>query len=583
MGLKSWEDLFSKLPDIKWLNSITPSYPYKINSIENLKKFLDIIQVKLCLVKPYFSTPKYPVVECRELLPSFESDLYEYENLPGFSLVALERNIDYFNEIFQFDILHTVKEESYQLVCPLPDIIQENNILSFLSRLPKAFQEDFKNKLKNQDLTSLTNYPTMLQFILKMDRGHVLALDKDKNFYLAGIYASFPSNLDTELKRFGLKIKKFKPNDNALYELNRNFVYQFLMELYGFPIVSERRTSAALFARRLFKLGEKFLIRVLGQSDRTITSLYSHPKQKHYPKVEKIALVEMDNPKPDVHSFLLKNGFYLDDKRKVLILKVIYKQHKYDPNNIREERALSIDKQQIIHPLTGEIIEHINVIKDTYNLVLKLNDIIKGEFTGRTKYKREIVEGTDTHEKRLKFLYAWLSKHQRRIIGYSDEFYSNVIKVLDNYLLNSNYFDIFNEYHEIYKEVWEKYSYIRQARKIKTLEDLKNRTFNNKKIDYLTMLEKCIELTTDLRFESVNYFEEITSKAISIVEKILNDRYLIRKYVQQKEENLTPYGLKVKKLYGRLVNLIDELKNIQKSKSKSMKENKHASTANTFS
>ncbi|SDN22773.1 hypothetical protein SAMN04488516_101102 [Desulfonauticus submarinus] len=567
MGLKSWKELFTQIPNTNWLNNTTPSCACKLNSIANLKFFLDIVQIKLCLVKPYFTLPKYPIVEARELLPSFEADLYEYENLPGFSLVALERNLDYFNEIFQFDILHSLKEHGEnQEVCPLPDIIQENNLNTFLARLPKTLQEKFRTKFKIQDLTSLASYPDLLPFILQMDRGHVLALNGEKNFYLAGIYASFPSDLDTELKRFGLRIKKFKPNDNILYELNRNFVYQFLMELYGFPIVSERRTSAALFARRLYKLGEKFLIRVLGQSDRTITTLYYHPSNKFYPKVEKIALVEVDNPKKDVHSFLMKNGFYLDEKRKVVILRVLYKQHKYDPNNIREDRALSISEQEIIHPLTGEVINNINIIKDTYTLVLKLNDIIKGEFTGRVKYKREIVEGTDTHEKRLKFLYSWLSKHQRRIIGYSDEFYANVTKVLDNYLLNSDMFDIFNEYNLLYREVWEKYSYIRQARKIKTLEDLKNRVYNNKKIDYLTMLELCIQILNDLRFEAVNYFEDIISKAISIIEKILNDRYLQKKYIQQKDEKLTTYGLKIKKLYGRLVALFDELKAIQKNK-----------------
>ncbi len=125
--------------------------------------------------------------------------------------------------------------------------------------------------------------------------------------------------------------------------------------------------------------------------------------------------------------------------------------------------------------------DHINVIKDTYTLVLKLNDIVKGEFTGRVKYKREIVEGTDTHEKRLKFLYSWLSKHQRRIIGYSDEFYANVNKVLDNYLLNSELFDIFNEHNNLYREVWEKYSYIQQARKIKIPRRLERKNLQQSK------------------------------------------------------------------------------------------------------
>jgi hypothetical protein len=120
-----------------------------------------------------------------------------------------------------------------------------------------------------------------------MDRAHVLAKDRGGGFTLAGVYASFPSDLDTEIKRFGVRIGKFSTGDNARYERNRLFVYQFLMELYGFPIVSERRTSSALFSRRLQRMGEDFMVRVLGQSDRTITTLYAHPLTRRYPRVGK--------------------------------------------------------------------------------------------------------------------------------------------------------------------------------------------------------------------------------------------------------------------------------------------------------
>ena len=92
-----------------------------------------------------------------------------------------------------------------------------------------------------------------MPFLTMMDRAQVLTLKGDvpghENFRLSGVYASFPSDLDTEIKRFGLRIGKFAVGDNEMYDQNRNFVYQYMMELYGFPISSERRTSAALFAR----------------------------------------------------------------------------------------------------------------------------------------------------------------------------------------------------------------------------------------------------------------------------------------------------------------------------------------------
>jgi hypothetical protein len=568
--MKKWDDYFTESKSYDWTDKKLPVPRFKINNIFGLKKYLDVVHIRQCLVKPFLETKKYPLVEARELLPSFESDLFEYENLPGFSLVAFNRPIDYFNEIFQFDRIHNSWEEITDHqgeCCPLFDATHQNNLSTFQSRLPKNFQDPFRESFLKKDVSELTNYPGVIDFILNMDRGHVLGMNAMNEFYLAGIYASFPSELDQEIKRFGLRIKKFRSNDSLGYELNRNFVYQFLMELYGYPVVSERRTSAALFARRLFKTGEHFLIRALGQTDRTITSFYSTGEQKFHPALEKLALVSVETKKKDTLKFLKENKFFIDEKRKTVILRVKYKQHKYDPNNIREERALSAYRQEIIHPLTGEICSNLNIIKDTSYMTLKLNDIVKGEYSGRIKYKREIIENTETHEKRLKFLFSWLGKHQRRIIGYSDEFYAGVTKVLDNYLLNQDNYDKFNDLYKLHQEVWNKYSYIKQARKIRILHDLTQKKYAGRKINYLTMLGHINKILNDLKFELVNYFDEIVARTIYMVERISSDKYLVSRYIQcESDKNLTPYGQEVRKLYGRMVSLLDELRSIRKVK-----------------
>ncbi len=568
--MKKWENYFTQSDAYDWTDKRLPVPKFKINNLFGLKKYLDIIHIRQCLVKPFLETRNYPLVEARELLPSFESDLYEYDNLPGFSLVAFNRSIDYFNEIFQFDIIHNCWEEitSHEGdFCPLFEAAHHNNIYTFQSRLPKNFQEPFKESFSQKDVSELINYPGVIDFILNMDRGHVLGMNAKNEFYLAGVYASFPSDLDQELKRFGLKIKKFRPDDSFRYELNRNFVYQFLMELYGYPVVAERRTSAALFSRRLFKMGEQFLIRALGQTDRTITTIYSTGEQKFYPALEKLALVKVETKKKDTLKFLKENNYFIDERKKAVILRIKYKQHKYDPNNVREERALSVYRQELIHPLTGEVCSNLNIIKDISYMTLKLNDIVKGEYIGRIKYKREIIENTDTTEKQLKFLFSWLGKHQRRIIGYSDEFYAEVTKVLDNFLLNRDNYEEFNELYKLYQEVWNKYSYIRQARKIKMLQDLLNKQYAGDKVNYLSMLEYTNKILCDLKFELVNYFDEIVVRTIYMVEKISNDRYLVSTYIKDKsDEDLTPYGQEVKKLYGRMVSLLDELKSIRKIK-----------------
>ncbi len=567
---RKWYEFFREAENIVWSNKSTPLPKFKLNNIIALKKYLDIVHAQQCLIKPYFDFQRYPLLDTRELLPSFEADLYEFEHLPGFSMVAFERPIDYFNEIFQFDIIHSPQEEFPSPLgnkCALPEKIKHHNLQTVSQKLPKKNQDHFRRKFAKRGVYDLNNYPALFPFLLHMDRGHVMSLDNESDFYLSGTYASFPSDLDTEMKRFGLRIKKFLPNNNYYYERNRNFVYHFLMELYGFPIVSERRTSAALFSRRLFKLGENFLIRVLGQSDRCITSIYSHPEHKFYPRVEKLALTRLDSLDKKTEDYLRRENLFVDPEKKVILLRVIYKQHKYDPNNVQEDRALSVFRQELVDPLTGEPCTRINLIKDTSYLTLKLNDIVKGEFTGRVKYKREIVEDTETHEKRLKFLYAWLSKHQRRIVGYSEEFYSNVIKVLDNYLLNPENYEEFQNLGHLYHEVWQKYSFIRQTRKIRLLEDLGRRKLYGKKINYKEMLQYMHKILNEFKFEMVDYFDQVVAKAISMSENILNDRYLRKKYIQAQEDSLTQYGRNIRRLYGYIIGLLDDLKAIRRAKS----------------
>lgn len=565
----AWETAFADC-GLPWDGPGSFTAPVNLHSLEDLKHFLDIVHVKFCLLKPFCQNADYPLVENRELLPSFESDAWEHKNLPGFSMVAFERPINYFSEIFQFDILHSLMDETVMaegMSCPLEQTVISQNVQTMQNRLPKKMQDTFKQDFIKHDVAMLDTYPQLLPYLLEMDRAQVMALDSFGHFYLSGIYASFPSELDPEIKRFGLRTGKFSVGDNEKYERNRLFVYQYLMELYGFPIVSERRTSSALFSRRLHKMGERFMVRVLGQSDRTITTMYTRDKRRHYPTVEKIALVKVHEDQTDVVRKLEEGGFFVDPKRRVVILRVRYAQHKYNQENVRQERALSVARQEVIHPLTGEVLDDLNIIKDTTNMFLRLNDIVRGEYTGRIVYKRnEIVENTDTDEKRLKFLYAWLSKHQRRIIGYSEEFYANVVKVLDGYLLSPDNYEVFGNLNDLYQEVWSRYSFIQQARKIQVLEDLMRREYKGEHITYGTMLSEAASLLHGLKFEIVSYFDELVASVISIIEAMLNDRYIRRNYIEKRDDELSAYGLDIRKHYRKLVSLLDEFKAIRKSR-----------------
>lgn len=533
-----------------------------------LRRFLDAAHVCHCLAKPYQEMDNYPVVETRELLPSFDTDMYEYNRLPGFSLVAFGRPLDYFSEIFQYDKLHAVQIEQDAKCCPLENVVYEQNIMTLAERLPRYLQENLRQTARNRDVTLLDNYTTILPFLLEMDRAQVFALDADNLFHLAGVYASFPSDMDSEVKRFGIRIGKFTPGDSAMYERNRMFVYQYLMELYGFPIVSERRTASALFARKLHRMGENFLLRVMGQSDRTITTFYGDGDGRtRYPRLDKMALVSVDEDQTEALRLIDDNGYFFDKDRRVVIMRVTYRQHRFDPANVRQDRALSVLRQEVLHPVTGESLHGLNIIKDASNMFLRLNDIVRGEYTGRIIYKRcEIVENTDSDEKRLKFLYSWLSKHQRRMISYSDDYFASIEKVIYSYLKAPGNTDIFDNLRELYQEVTGKLSYIQQARRVRLLEDLTRRMRGGAHIGYREMCRETVALLKDLQYELVNFFPDLVDSIINCVEMILHDRYLQRHYITPAENELSPHGQDVRKNYGRIVALHDAIKAVRKAR-----------------
>ena len=133
----------------------------------------------------------------------------------------------------------------------------------------------------------------MLEYLFHMDRAQVIAREAPGRFSPPGGVCLLPVGPGHRAQGLGPPdLGKFKKQDSAAYERERDFVYQFLMELYGFPIAAERRTSAALFARKLSRLKEQYLIKVLGASDRTITSLSALSRSK-YPLVEKTALISL--------------------------------------------------------------------------------------------------------------------------------------------------------------------------------------------------------------------------------------------------------------------------------------------------
>lgn len=555
-------------------NQIFSDYPLPVsgdtlllNDLPGLRRFLDQAHVRHCLVKPYQEMDSYPVVEARELLPSFETDMFEYPNLPGFALVAFNRSLDYFSEIFQYDKLHPVQTDPSGSACPLEHMVHCQNTDIMAERLPRRLHASLRKATHELDATLMDNYMRILPFLLEMDRAQVMALDSDGIYHLAGIFASFPSDIDSELKRFGIRIGKFEQGNSELYERNRMFVYQYLMELYGFPVVSERRTSSALFARKLHRMGENFLLRVMGQSDRTITTYTSDAEHKRYPRLDKIALVALESDQEEAAEIIDNKGFFLDPERRVVIMKVTYKQHRFNRANVRQDRALSVAHQEILHPLSGKPLAGLNIIKDTSNMFLRLNDIVRGEYTGRILYKRvEIVENTDTDEKRLKFLHNWLLKNQRRMIGNGEDLFNKANAVISGYLHAPQNVEIFDNLHDLYHEVSSALSYVQQARRARILEDLCRHKFRGSHIGYLKMTTEAVKLLNELQFEIVTYFPTLVDTIIDCSERLLHDNYLVRSYINTPESALSDSGREVRKNYKRMVSLLDSIKAVRKTR-----------------
>jgi hypothetical protein len=486
--------------------------PAAIRDRHLLKDILEYSHIRLGLLQPY--NPSYPLIEPRELLPSFEKNFSEYKYLPSFSMVAFNRPLSYQEEIFQFDLLHPPEEGDKSGI--------RENLERILPHLDRDLRLVCKQQFSTRDITDLAQYEDLMEFLLHMDRAHVIARDESGDFRLLGVYGSFPSDLDTELKALGRKLGKFKKLDSATYEQEREFVYQFLMELYGFPIASERRTSGALFARRLSRLKEQYLIKVLGSSDRIITSLCGF-EQKRYPLVEKVALISLSPSLAEAHLQLKEGGFYVDFKKRVVILKVTYQQHKYNRHNVLEDRALSIVRQEIIHPDHGGREGSLNILKDTKRTLKELTDIVRGEHAGSITYKRsDLITSTKTHEERLKFLSAWLSKNQRRLGAYGQETFESAKKLLNSYLGQRDHREVFARHRELHREVVQRLAYLTQVQQLQPLEKLAQTDKRQKGLGPTRRLALALAFLEENQHQLPYFYPDLFDKCQQLFNQILH-------------------------------------------------------------
>ena len=513
-----------------------------------LKEYLEYVHIKKGLLEVY--SPAYPLVEPRELLPSFEKSFSEHPELPSFSLVALNRPLSYQEEIFQFDLLHPASKGKKAI---------RDNLDKISPHLDKERRSIFRTRFAQRDLTDLGLYEEFIEYLFHMDRAQVIALDHEEVFRILGVYGSFPSDLDNEIKTLGRQMGRFKKLDNSVYERERYFVYQFLMEMYGFPIASERRTSAALFARKLSRVKEQYLIKVLGNSDRTITSLCGF-EQKKFPLVEKVALVSLPADFALTHRHLADQGFFVNRRRRVVLYKVTYQQHRYSPLNVLEDRALSVLTQEIIHPCHGGRDAGFNLLKETHRFLKDLTDIVRGEHLGSVIYQRsDLITAPKTHEDRLKFLSAWLGKNQRRLATYSQETVEAAKMVLNSSLLNKDDKEVVDKHPDLHREALRQMAILTQAHQLQTLEKLTQKHADRRRLGPYPRISQAVSFLEEKREELPYFYPAMFQKCLDLWDKLLNYPYF-RRLQQQEAPPSIPYRRRVWQLLILGQRLVEDLK-----------------------
>ena len=170
-----WQEVFSK-NGLPWQDAETLAEPLSCSTLAQLKSFLDAVHIRFCLVKPFQETKGYPLVESRELLPSFDNDMFEHKDLPGFAMVAFARQLHYFSEIFQYDKLHPVITEVEGVpCCPLESQVYHQNLETLASRLPRLHQDVFRQQFRTADTSLLDTYPALVPYLCSMDRAQAFA------------------------------------------------------------------------------------------------------------------------------------------------------------------------------------------------------------------------------------------------------------------------------------------------------------------------------------------------------------------------------------------------------------------------
>jgi hypothetical protein len=224
----------------------------------------------------------------------------------------------------------------------------------------------------------------------------------------------------------------------------------------------------------------------------------------------------------------------------VVILRVSYSQHRYHPDNVLEDRALSVLRQEVVHPHTGLVLEDMDILGLNQDRLLMLNDIVRGEFHGSILYHgRQRLEYTSGMVSRMKFLVAWLEKHRHILADYSPDNFTRAMKVIYSFLEDGEGKEGFQRHRDLHREVRQVVNRLRISHRLRLLEKLvqSRSDASGRKLQHIQILIILVHVLSQEGESLAQEHPEALRKLVRICQKALDNPYLKRRYLTSPPKN----------------------------------------------
>jgi len=83
---------------------------------------------------------------------------------------------------------------------------------------------------------------------------------------------------------------------------------------------------------------------------------------------------------------------------------------------------------------------------------------------------------------------------------------------------------------------------------------------------WLDLLQQMHDNLQEMKFELLPCFDELAARVVVLSEKVMRNGDLNKRYVQNRAEDSSDYGIRVQRQLGRLVGLVDKLKSIRRQR-----------------